>query len=129
MSIPTEKQAFPLPLRGEFVGNDCWRLTATFEYINGDVHIVIQEKFLTDGASIPRLAQLITGGHWSGKYPKATVPHDFLYWSKLYSRKEADIIFYESMQILGVPFWKRWLMYHNVRMWAWMAWNRHRAND
>ena len=78
--------------------------------------IKIPKGFITDGASIPRLFWSLIGGPW-GKYGYAAIVHDFILREKLYPLKKADYIFYEAMGVLGVPKWKRWLMYIGVRVW------------
>ena len=77
--------------------------------------------FITDFASVPR-------GLWNifppdGKYTQAAVLHDFLYSNKgdvpkgkNRSKKECDQIFMEAMEVLGVPWMKRHLMYRAVRL-------------
>ena len=89
--------------------------------------IVVPKGFTTDLASVPWPASMIIPK--SGRYNSAAVLHDYLYWSKLFSRQKADLIFYQAMRILGVPFIKRWVMYHACRTFAWTSWNRHRAKE
>jgi len=117
---------FPLPLKGEFLGDNNWRLTAPFIYLYRNHKVTVPKDFITDGGSIPKLAQLIIGGHWSGKYPKACVPHDFGYHSQTLKRKVVDKDFLVGMRILGTPFWKRQLMYWAVRTCSWVFWNNHK---
>ena len=97
-------------------------------YVNKEGEkIVVPKGFTTDLASVPWPASMIIPK--SGRFNSAAVIHDYLYFSKLYTRQKADLIFYQAMQVLGVSFIKRWVMYHSVRTFSWMAWNRHRAND
>ncbi|ECE7748109.1 DUF1353 domain-containing protein, partial [Salmonella enterica subsp. enterica serovar Ngili] len=42
--------------------------------------------------------------------------HDYLYDNALRTKEEADLIFLDGMRVLGVPKWKRTVMYHAVRM-------------
>lgn len=79
-----------------------------------DLLITVPEAFMTDFASIPRLFWTILPP-W-GKYSPAAVVHDFLYWSKMVRRKEADQVFLILMQRLGVATWKRRIMYRAVRI-------------
>ena len=78
----------------------------------------------TDFASIPRILWTVIP-RW-GKYGNAAVIHDWLYWEQSRSRKQADDIFLEGMEVLGVSAWKRYLMYWAVRFFGRWAWN---AND
>lgn len=122
----TEDQAFPLPLKGVFVGNDQWKLWQPFIYDNPPVKITIPVGFITDGASIPKIMFIrrFIGSHWSGNYGKAAVLHDFGYFSQIRTRKEVDRIFLEGMKILGVSRWKRGTMYNAIRLFAWIHWNK-----
>ena len=76
--------------------------------------ICVPAGFVTDFASIPRL-------FWSvvppmGQHGKAAVVHDYLYRkSSGFSKILADAIFYEAMELLGVPWYRRWVMYLAVR--------------
>lgn len=78
----------------------------------------------TDFASIPRLLWAIFP-RW-GKYGNAAVIHDWMYWNQSRSRKEADGIFLEGMEVLEVSTWKRRTIYYAVRWFGWVAW---RANQ
>lgn len=116
---------FPKPLEGRFVGDGQWELIAPFIYhskIGGTIEIPI--GFWTDGASIPKIFRPIIGSPWSNKYPEAALPHDYLYFVKIFTRKKSDKIFREAMKILGVPWWKRGIMYRAVRMFAWLCWRK-----
>ena len=66
----------------------------------------------TDFASIPR------GLRWLipriGLHGKAAVLHDYLCEYKVIPRKEADKIFLEAMESLGVGWLKRYTMYRAV---------------
>ncbi|EOB5139186.1 DUF1353 domain-containing protein, partial [Salmonella enterica] len=50
-----------------------------------------------------------------GKYAKAAIIHDYMYDNALRTKKEADRIFLDGMIVLGVPKWKRMIMYWAVR--------------
>ncbi|EIL6509619.1 DUF1353 domain-containing protein, partial [Salmonella enterica] len=51
-----------------------------------------------------------------GKYAKAAIIHDWMYDNALRTKKEADKIFLDGMTVLGVPKWKRAVMYQAVRL-------------
>ncbi len=74
----------------------------------------------TDFASIPR-ALWAAFPRW-GKYGNAAVIHDWMYWDQSRSRKEADDIFLEGMEVLEVPTWKRRAIYSAVRTFGGIAW-------
>ena len=105
-------------------GRYCVRLLETLEYRVGsedsDEVICVPVGFETDFASIP-------WGLWNlfpplGKWARPAIIHDFLYDrggvlpSKTYSRKEADMIFREAMSVVGVPAWRREVMFAAVRV-------------
>ncbi|EJC5177426.1 DUF1353 domain-containing protein [Salmonella enterica] len=70
--------------------------------------------FVTDLASVPRIFWTILPP--DGKYAKAAIIHDYLYDNALRTKKEADLIFLDGMTVLGVPKWKRTVMYWAVRL-------------
>lgn len=120
------EEAFPLPLDGRFIGNKQWRLLAPFVYNNFPIKIEVPIGFVTDGATIPKLVWSLVGSPWSGDYPKAAVIHDYGYHLQERSRKDVDDDFIEGMRILGVPLWKRRIMYRMVRTFSWICWGKKR---
>ena len=90
---------------------------------SGDV-INVPIGTYTDFASVPRLLWTILP-KW-GKYGNAAVIHDWLYWEQKRSRREADQIFLEGMEVLNVVAWQRTAIYRAVRMFGWLAWNSNR---
>lgn len=121
---PTNPQADPRfldPLILEYIDGRNWRLYAGFNY-QTDVFpvsrrpIKLPAGFVTDFASIPRLLHSLVPP--TGKYGKAAVIHDFLYRSQgiAVSRKEADQVFEEAMEALGVGWLTRQTMYRAVRV-------------
>lgn len=111
--------SFTTPLKGE-IGDDGEHiiLTEKFEYHVGSYPseeiIDVPIGFRSDFASIPRYAQCVLPK--LGRYSKAAVLHDYLYVIAYKNKKFADDVFLEAMIILGVPKWKRWVMYHAVRI-------------
>jgi len=93
-----------------------WRLKEPFEYYRtGREHIryIVPAGFVTDFASVPRILWPILPPY--GRYGKAAVLHDYLYRSGIVERYEADLIFKEAMEVLGVAKWKMTLLYWGVR--------------
>lgn len=97
------KLARPLPYRGAL----------------GDFEVPID--FVTDFASVPRFLWSIVGPY--GRHTRAAVLHDWLYSSKIVSRREADALFRRAMRELGVVGWRRWGMWAAVRLFGWTAWH------
>ncbi|EMC1696318.1 DUF1353 domain-containing protein [Salmonella enterica] len=94
-----------------------WRVYEPFEFYlsddNSDV-IEVPAGFVTDLATIPRIFWTILPP--DGKYAKAAIIHDWMYDNALRTKKEADKIFLDGMTVLGVPKWKRAVMYQAVRL-------------
>ncbi|EEM9454573.1 DUF1353 domain-containing protein [Salmonella enterica] len=108
---------FTTPAILEMLGHYEWRVHEPFAFYlsndNSDV-IEVPAGFVTDLATIPRV-------FWSlmppdGKYAKAAIIHDYLYDNALRTKREADRIFLDGMTVLGVPRWKRMIMYYAVRL-------------
>ena len=91
----------------------------------GATHTV-PKKFKMDGASIPRIFWSLIGSPFTGKYRRAALIHDWLYFSQTTKRSYADRVFLEAMKYLGVSFWKRQLMFLAVRFRGWIPWNNHK---
>jgi hypothetical protein len=112
--------SFTKPLILEFVDTDSPDRFELFEHFDyhvgrlnsGDV-ISVPAGFRTDFASVPRVFWWLVPP--VGRYGKAAVIHDYLYVVKTRSRKEADKIFLEAMEVLDVPKWRRKLIYFAVR--------------
>lgn len=99
----------------------------------GLMEVVVPAGFQTDFASIPRPFWLFLPP--SGAYNLAGIIHDFLYSKGVdginedgeeeegeCSRFLADVLFREAMKTLGVPLWKRVMMYYALRAFGWIAW-------
>ena len=101
-----------------------WIILHDFGYEIGDEGsgnvINVPVGTYTDFASIPRPLWAIFP-KW-GKYGNAAVIHDWLYWDQSRSRREADDIFLEGMEILEVSAWTRKTIYYAVRWFGCFAW-------
>jgi hypothetical protein len=94
---------------------ETWELVETFSYYRDDgTTYTVPKGFKTDFASVPQMFWAYISP--TGKHGKAAVLHDYLYSTKIVSRKEADKIFLEAMKVLGVAKWKRGVMYYAVRL-------------
>lgn len=111
-------------------GRCCVRLLSPVEYRVGHADsgeiIVVPEGFETDFASIP-------WGLWNlfpplGPYARPAIVHDYLYDvggqvpGRCYTRKQADHIFREAMEVVGIPEWRRQVMYRAVRLGGASGW-------
>jgi hypothetical protein len=107
-------------------GGRCVRLIRCFKVtLAVGRMITVPTGFETDFASVPRLFWRLIPP-W-GRYSAAAVVHDYLYATASVTRYEADRIFLDLMKRLGVPLWKRRLMYRAVRLGGWISWKRFRS--
>ena len=117
-SFTTELKVKPLP------NGKHWELLEEFDYYLGSLesgmYIKVPKGFVTDFASVPRIFWWLFPP-W-GKYGKAAVVHDYLYYMKIFSRVVSDAIFLEAMKVLKVPLWKRLIIYLAVRLGGWLSW-------
>lgn len=76
--------------------------------------ITVPAGFKTDLASVPRLPIV----YWlaGGTSNKAAVVHDYLYTTGLVPRDVADAVLREASGCIGVPAWRRWIMWAGVRV-------------
>jgi hypothetical protein len=120
--------SFTTPLIVKLVGNNLWSVFEPFDYHVGSypskeiIHVPV--GFVTDFASVPRI-------FWSvispiDKHGKAAVIHDYLYYSRKYSKHKCDLIFREALKVLDVTPWKVFCMYWAVNLFGWLAWYKNR---
>lgn len=102
-----------------------WVVYNRLVYDRGVEQIIVPRGFITDLASIPKLLRGLLDVNDSHR--RAAVLHDFLYCLQGFTRKQSDDMFLEAMGAIGVPAWKRSMMYAGVRAGGWMIWNK-RAN-
>lgn len=117
-------------------GRQCVRLLEALEYRVGGIDspetITVPAGFETDFASIPFGVRNLFPP--LGLWARPAILHDYLYatggkgpgvsrWEP-YTRKEADDIFREAMKVVGVPAWRRAIMYRAVRLGGGSGWGR-----
>ena len=107
-----------------------WVIMRDFGYdvgaeASGD-HIDVAVGFQTDFATIPRPFWIILP-KW-GRYGNATVIHDWLYWTQVRPRPQADAIFLQAMGVLGVSGVVKYTLYGAVRLFGGLAWYRNAAD-
>jgi len=117
--------SFTKPLIVKHLDGLRWELVEAFEYYTADKeHLIkVPKGFITDFASIPRIFWTVIGQP-TGRYGKAAVIHDYLYFTQRFTRKYADFVFVEAMGILGVSWWKRRSMWLSVRIFGWIPWRK-----
>ena len=82
----------------------------------GELKVKVPAGFVTDLATTPRILWPIFPP-W-GRWNRAAILHDYLCVHRTCSRFLADALFREAMKDLGVPLWRRVIMYYAVRIWA-----------
>ncbi len=105
-------------------GRQLWELLSAFGYFSkvaGDMTIIVPTGFVTDLASVPRLPVIYTSLGDMAQMP--AVIHDYLYSTRIVSRKIADQVLLEAMEITGVSWIKRKLIYAGVRVGGGNAYN------
>ncbi len=108
---------FTTPAVLEMLDDYRWRLVEPFEFwlTDNPVDVIaVPAGYVTDLASVPRILWSVFPPH--GRYAKAAIIHDWLYDNALRTKHEADKIFLDAMCVLGVPRWRRMLMYCAVRL-------------
>ncbi len=75
--------------------------------------ITVPAGTITDLASVPRILWSVFPPH--GRWAKAAIVHDYLYDNAIGTKAWADAVFNEAMGVLGVPLWRRKLMFWAVR--------------
>ena len=91
-----------MPLVVPFADGVNWMLVQPLEVTVGDPDhkIVVPAGFITDFASIPKALCVVLPAQ--GRYTKAAILHDYLYWSQRCTRAESDNIFLAAMLAGGV---------------------------
>jgi hypothetical protein len=119
MKIETPK--FVTELSVTKIKDKTWKLNGELVYESALLQnvITVPRDFITDFASVPRLplAYLLTGN----TAHKPAVVHDYLYQTHNTDRKTADMIFNEGMKVVGVSWWRRFIMYQAVRYFGFVA--------
>lgn len=110
----------------------CWPLSYEVGALGSGVVITVPRGYETDLASIPQFAWSL-GFSPSGPWAKAAVVHDYLYTlggrlpdGRAYSRAAADKVLDEAMAVLGVPAWRRAVIWAAVRLGGALGWGRTR---
>jgi hypothetical protein len=123
----------------KYIDGRRWEVAEGFTYRIGDPNsrtlVRIPRGFVTDFASMPFGVIFRSPG---GKWDKPAVVHDLLYkqgyvesdlLQKRITRKDADDIFKEAMQVAGVNWFARQVIYAGVRMGGHNIWAKYRWVD
>ena len=113
----------PSPSLRTFGDQRAWILLEDMDYVIGrtDTPIVVPRGFVTDFASIPQ-------AFWSlgltphGKYGRAAIVHDYLYWSQGCTRDQADRLMVIAMKESNVGWFDENAIYLGVHNGGKSAW-------
>lgn len=117
------QQPIPPPVLKPFADNRDWVLMENLRYQIGETStvIVVPRGFVTDFASIPP-------AFWSfglsphGRYSKAAIVHDYLYWTQGCSREQSDNLLMIAMKESRVDTGQRVAVYDGVRVGGGQPW-------
>jgi hypothetical protein len=117
------------PVTKEFADGRDWMIFETIEYSigNSGVIIIVPKGFVTDYASIPKpLWSFGLSPH--GKYGKAAIVHDYLYWKQDCTRMQSDNLLLIAMKESGVSPSQQSEIHLGVRAGGGVAWESNK-ND
>jgi hypothetical protein len=117
------QQPIPAPVLKPFADNRDWVLMENLIYQIGQTStvIVVPKGFVTDFASIPQ-AFWSFGLSAHGRYSKAAIVHDYLYWTQGCSREQADNLLMIAMKESSVDTGQRIAIYEGVRLGGGQPW-------
>lgn len=102
------------------VGPNRFELLNALVWATADHVIEVPAGFVTDLASVPRLARPFLD--INGRSAKPAVLHDWLYTSQTMPRGDADALFLEALRAEGVRLAGPWIYWAGVRVGGWVAW-------
>jgi len=95
-----------------------WEVQNEIKYATATSKVIyVAAGFITDFASIPKLFRIMFSPA-TGKHRRAALVHDWIYRTDdcKYTRKEADMIFLEIMELDDVGWFTKTMLYRAVRM-------------
>lgn len=106
-----------------FAEGEYWMLLSDylFETKQSNQVITVPAGFVTDYASVPELF-IKVGAALRGRFNKAAIVHDWLYWSQECTRLQADNIFKLAMKENNVPDVQALILYNIVKEKGKKAW-------
>lgn len=87
--------------------------------------ITVAVGFFTDFESMPRWVPLLYSLLGDENHEPAVV-HDWIYYSAIMDRAQADLVFREACGVIGTSKWKISLLYYGLRLGGQSAWDDHR---
>ena len=117
-----------LPEMNESINGAEWTVDEDWQspFLTTGQRVVLRKGFATDGASIPQAFWTVIGHPMQAPLLGPALCHDALYAGELVpDHSTADWMFLEWMQMAGIGWVKRNLVYSAVRTWGWTVWNKH----
>lgn len=107
----------------QILKDNSFRLSRDFYFSVFTQEYIVPEGFETDLASVPRVpvVYFLVGGRGH----KAAVIHDWLYVHGVYTRADADSIYYHALRESGVGYAYAQMMYRGVRLGGGAYYKRH----
>ena len=87
--------------------------------------VTVYAGFVTDGASVPRMAWFLAGHPMESPRIVAALAHDWLYASHVTDRKTADEIYAAILRAVGRASWRVAVEYAALRRFGESAWHEH----
>ena len=91
--------------------------------------VTVYAGFVTDGASVPRMAWFLAGHPMESPRIVAALAHDWLYASHVTDRKTADEIYAAILRAAGRASWRVAVEYAALRRFGESAWHEHDDED
>jgi hypothetical protein len=91
--------------------------------------IWIPKGFEFDGASIPQIFWSIIGGAFHPDFLEPALRHDWAYITRCIGFLDANWLFLSDLQGIGVPWWKRNLMWSAVASAGWLYYRKKDYDD
>ena len=108
------------PKSGLFILTDQWVCP-----LSGNMVLVVDPGFKSDGASIPKPLQSYVNPRYSAKTFGAAFAHDAMYAGELVDRKDADQEFYRLLKKYGSHEIMARIYFYSVRLFGWIVWLGH----
>lgn len=113
---------FVTTLKTEQLGRTKFKLLAPLHYRDSLGDIVVPTGFITDFANLKAVHNIFLYPLYalvSGYGNYGSTIHDYLYTTKMMSRKQADRYLYRALRTEGVANWRSLVFYVGVRLGGW----------
>jgi len=113
---------FVTTLKSEQLGRTKFRLLSPLHFRDTVGDVVVPSGFITDFASLKAVHNIILFPLYalmSGYGNYGSTVHDYMYRTKMVSRKTADEYFYRALRAEGVARWRSIVFYVGVRLGGW----------